>query len=57
MSDAWPGLAARLQRKAAQLVRKHRGKIQRVAEVLMERRTLPGAEIDALMPAVIGRLT
>jgi ATP-dependent Zn protease len=48
-SDAWLRLAARLQGQTVQLVRKHRDKIQRVADALVERRTLSGAEIDALM--------
>jgi hypothetical protein len=38
-----------LERQTMHLVHKHRAKIQRVADALMERRTLSGAEIDALM--------
>jgi hypothetical protein len=41
-----------LRRQMARLVRKHRDKILRVGAALVERRTLSGAEIDALMRQV-----
>lgn len=43
-------LEARLRRMTRQLVRRHRARIERVAAVLMERETLSGKEIDALLP-------
>ena len=39
----------RLRRKTRRLVRKHRDKISRVALALLERSTLQGEEIDALI--------
>lgn len=39
----------RLRGRAAQLVQQHRLKIERVADALIERQTLSGAEVDALL--------
>ncbi|WP_411904178.1 ATP-dependent metallopeptidase FtsH/Yme1/Tma family protein [Methylorubrum thiocyanatum] len=41
---------ARLRRFARQLARRHRADIERVAAALMERETLTGEEIDAMLP-------
>jgi ATP-dependent Zn protease len=40
---------ANLRKKAAELVRRHRSQIERVAEALLERGTLSGGEVDALL--------
>lgn len=48
-SEAWDRWHNRLQRQTGCLVRRHRAKIERVAQALMERRTLQPDEIDALV--------
>lgn len=41
---------ARLRQATRQLVRRHRADIERVAAALLERETLTGPEIDAMLP-------
>ncbi|MFJ7441309.1 hypothetical protein ACIQW5_27105 [Methylorubrum thiocyanatum] len=48
--EAHERIEIRLRRFAQQLARKHRTDIERVAAALMERETLTGEEIDAMLP-------
>lgn len=43
-------LEARLRRMARMLVRRHRADVERVAAALLERETLTGEQIDAMLP-------
>jgi hypothetical protein len=48
-SEAWDRWAARLRRQTVRIIRRHRDNVERVAEALLERKTLQGHEIDALI--------
>ena len=47
--EDWECLEPRMRRQVHRLVKNHRARIERVASALMERETLPSAEIDRLL--------
>lgn len=51
LAAAWSRYEARLRRQARRLVRRHRERIERVAEALLKHGRLEAAELDALVKA------
>jgi ATP-dependent Zn protease len=48
-ADAWTRFEPRMRRQTRRLVRRHRDKIHRVAQALLDRKVLTEEEIDALI--------